>query len=395
MLLEFRVKNFKCFRDEQVFSMVASSKNELLDITAISTDTKDVPYVLSTGVIYSPNAGGKTTLLEAMNVFIDIIKNSDKWGFDKKLPVRPFLFSKDSLLSPTEFEASILVDGRRYQYGYVCTNKRIIEEYLYEYPDGNQSEVFHRSYDSGEAVCTWGASQDYKKKYQDMQILENNLLLSVISTTDNPTLFRIRKFFEEIDVIFSDKIDDYYNHVIEEFSRNDSLKKHVIEILNRMDIIISDIEICQENGQHIALFSHESKTDSAILSKKSESKGTILLIVYLFYILKSITSGGVLCIDDLGMNLHPLLLRNILHFFRSSEEYHNHRQLIFTSHNVELLKEIDKSICRDQIWFIENDSSRSTHLYSLVEFKKVANENHLLGYLHGRYGAVPLFRDFL
>jgi AAA15 family ATPase/GTPase len=43
---------------------------------------------------------------------------------------------------------------------------------------------------------------------------------------------------------------------------------------------------------------------------------------------------------------------------------------------------------RDQIWFCERQGLDST-LYSLLEFSPRKDENFEVGYLRGKYGAVP------
>ena len=46
---------------------------------------------------------------------------------------------------------------------------------------------------------------------------------------------------------------------------------------------------------------------------------------------------------------------------------------------------------RDQIWFVEKDSQGATKLYSLANFKTRKGDDFELGYLQGRFGAVPFY----
>ena len=70
----------------------------------------------------------------------------------------------------------------------------------------------------------------------------------------------------------------------------------------------------------------------------------------------------------------------------------NSAQLIFTSHDISLLS---LNLFRnDQIWFAQLGKDRATELYSLVEIKNIrADENIAKGYIMGRYGAVPSFKN--
>ena len=58
MLVEFRVKNFRSLRDEQVLSLVASKDRTLADTHTVGTGLKAVPNLLRSAVIYGANAGG-------------------------------------------------------------------------------------------------------------------------------------------------------------------------------------------------------------------------------------------------------------------------------------------------------------------------------------------------
>jgi hypothetical protein len=48
---------------------------------------------------------------------------------------------------------------------------------------------------------------------------------------------------------------------------------------------------------------------------------------------------------------------------------------------------------RDQIWLTEKDHEGATVIYPLTEFKPQPSENLELGYLQGRYGAIPVLGD--
>src|SRR5574338_575834 len=76
MLLEFRVRNFRSIRDEQVLSMVASKDPKLAETHLMSTGVKTLPHVVRSAVIYGPNASGKSTLLRAMDYMRAVVAES-------------------------------------------------------------------------------------------------------------------------------------------------------------------------------------------------------------------------------------------------------------------------------------------------------------------------------
>jgi len=67
-------------------------------------------------------------------------------------------------------------------------------------------------------------------------------------------------------------------------------------------------------------------------------------------------------------------------------------QMIITTHESNLMDL--KILRRDEIWFAEREANNATSLYSLEKYKIRYDKVVSRDYLAGRYGAVPLFKDF-
>ena len=124
-----------------------------------------------------------------------------------------------------------------------------------------------------------------------------------------------------------------------------------------------------------------------------ESEGTNKVIEISGPLFDTLNEGKILIVDELDAKLHPLLTRNIVLLFMDPDKNKHGAQLIFATHDTNLL---DLSLIRrDQIWFAEKDNVESTDIYSLVEFKdengnKVRNDRDIKSdYIRGRYGAIP------
>lgn len=84
MLLEFRAKNYKSFKEEFIFSMSPAQKQKGLNYSVLNQKIGSKEYKgLSSAVIYGPNASGKTNIIGAMDTFKSIvlrgnIRNSDE-----------------------------------------------------------------------------------------------------------------------------------------------------------------------------------------------------------------------------------------------------------------------------------------------------------------------------
>ena len=91
--------------------------------------------------------------------------------------------------------------------------------------------------------------------------------------------------------------------------------------------------------------------------------------------------------DELDARLHPLMTRSIIELFHKPESNPNNAQLIFMTHDTNLLS--NKIFRRDQIWFTEKDRCGATTLYSLAEYNVRNDASFENDYIKGRYGAIP------
>ena len=71
-------------------------------------------------------------------------------------------------------------------------------------------------------------------------------------------------------------------------------------------------------------------------------------------------------------------------------------QLIFSTHDTNLLGTLlgDPVLRRDQVWLTEKDENGASVLYPLTDFKPRKDENMEIGYVQGRYGAIPYLSNF-
>ena len=129
-----------------------------------------------------------------------------------------------------------------------------------------------------------------------------------------------------------------------------------------------------------------------------ESSGTLKMFCLFDFFWDVMNTGSVLFADELNAKLHPLLMRYIINMFHDSSINKKNAQLIYTTHDTfTLTREIFR---RDEIWFVEKDGYGVSKLFSLAEFKfeddsKVRKDaTYYKDYLSGRYGAVPLLREF-
>jgi len=131
--------------------------------------------------------------------------------------------------------------------------------------------------------------------------------------------------------------------------------------------------------------------------RDQESSGTNKVIDISGPIFDTLLNGGILVVDELDAKLHPLMTAAITNLFNSPDYNINKAQLIFATHDTNLLSY--GKFRRDQIYFLEKDKFEATDLYSLIDYKeegtKIRKDRSFeKDYINGRYGAIPFIGDF-
>ena len=426
MLVEFRIKNFRSFRDEQVLSLVASNDTVLEGNCA----TEGKLRLLKTAGIYGPNASGKSNLIKAIDIMRDVVLNSANYKPGKKLPVQPFLLDDESQKEPSSFEVIFYHGDIRYQYGFSATNERIHEEWLLAYPKGRTVDKaqtwYHRTFNKLSTVWKLtpflkGGKEQLKNKTRD-----NALFLSVAAQWNNKQLTTVYEWFKDKLRIVPPK--EYFRPITAEMlldsEKESRLYEFVKDSLKDADLGIvginveklkfdrSTIEFPKDMSNEIRekmlkrleketrlkvemLHSNTLTNEDISFPLEEESDGTQRFFQLLGPLLETALHGYTVLIDELESSLHPHLTCELIKFIQKSEVKTNAPQLIFATHDVTLLD--PELFRRDQIWFMEKDKGGATQLYSMSDYKERKprkGEAMQKGYLAGRYGAIPILEAF-
>ncbi|MDD3173707.1 MAG: AAA family ATPase, partial [Herbinix sp.] len=126
-----------------------------------------------------------------------------------------------------------------------------------------------------------------------------------------------------------------------------------------------------------------------------ESRGTLKLLDFALPFESLFTKGGVFVIDEFDAAIHPELVKGIISLFNNQALNKSGAQLIFTTHNPIYLN--NQIFRRDQIKFVEKDKDTyESIIFSLADFGSTDvrnDQNYLLNYFKGKYGALP-YIDF-
>ena len=120
-----------------------------------------------------------------------------------------------------------------------------------------------------------------------------------------------------------------------------------------------------------------------------ESDGTRKLAMSIAPAIESaLKKGGVLIVDEIEKELHPMLVDFVVAKFQSKQSNPKGAQLIFTTHNTELMNM--EILRKDQLYFADKSNEDGiSELYSISGLGTRTTENIRKGYLLGKYGATP------
>lgn len=399
--------------------------------------------VLKFSSIYGANASGKTNLIRAIDAGRRIVlQTMDDVDFqDKFCKVKNS--NKDK---PTLFEYEFSIGDKCFAYGFEVNlkDKEILSEWLYELESSQEHVIFERILEGNQYYFD---ENIFDKKENIEQF--HYFMKDANRITTSLLLYEImRRKLEEKDFDIFNKIFDWFKHkliviypetkigasyflfgsdnnrlidilkyldtgitdydmriinenVFKEYFPNDSLAEKFLRrpddakntisksILNFGDTLF-ELEYDENKAKKIAKLMFQHGMDESKYEYGEESDGTQRLIELLDVILND-DEEKVFIIDELDRSLHPqMTIKFVETFLKFSKE--KTTQLIITTHESNLM---DLNILRrDEIWLVEKELDNSTKLFTLEKFKIRYDKVVAKDYLAGRYGAVPIFKDF-
>lgn len=415
MLIQFRFKNFKSFKDDTILDLSATKITEHTDRVVQIGNEK----ILPTAAIFGANASGKSNVIEAFRFMASYViesfafggESDDKKSKTKKLKQTPFLFDKDSRDAESSFEAYFTSSEdagcKSYNYGFTLDQTGIVEEWLNVKSKTARSykPVFYRNREELDLSGLPAKSQEIVR----MTLEQETLIVSLGAKLKITKLKCIRDWFYDTNFTnFGNPIENVFlsSLIPDGFADDKDVQKKVVDYFATFDdsIVGFNIEVIKsddEDSRHIKIDAlHEviGSDEFASIPLEEESDGTLKMFALYPALQDTLESGGVLFVDELNARLHPLLVRGFLITFLNPETNPNHAQLVFTTHDSWQLS--NNLLRRDEIWFTEKEHSGVSTLYSLADFvdedgvKIRKDESYEKNYLLGKYGAIPTLKYF-
>ncbi len=415
MLIEFTLGNFKSFRDKTTFSMIAAnltSEDPALDRDNVIPIRKNLS-LLKTAALYGANASGKSNFGVALRFLRDFVLDSAREATTPgEIGAEPFLLNQKSREQPSYFEVVFLLDGKQFRYGFEVDKSHVISEWLFHVPKTKEVALFFR--EGQEITVKSGLSG---AKGLETRTRKEALFLSVAALLNVPFALKIQKWVQDFVVATGLQDEEFRSYTID-CMRDEASRKDLVNFLKTFDLGFDDIRVAdlptietvltgipeelkpsfRKSFTESMMVAHDVEDDEGNVvftqvfdANVNESQGTRKMIALGGPLLSILANGQLMFIDELDARLHPLMTRRIIEMFQSPLTNPKGAQLIFATHDTNLL---DKSLFRrDQIWFAEKDREGSTHLNSLVEYKVRNDAAYEKNYLEGRYGAIPFLGD--
>lgn len=412
-LLQFTIGNFRSFNFKRTFTFIPTTSFN--DEPKGSVASLSGYHYSTVSAVYGANSSGKSNLTSALAMMSYVVCHSVKLNDNEELAYDPFMLSSDNDSDkPTHFEVVYLNNrGERIRYGFENNSTRIVKEWLFIKSGAEEQVLFVRD-DDGIAISEELFSEGIDREEMTN---DNRLFLSLVAQVGGAISKEIIAFFQiECNVISGLDNSGYSVFTKHQFKVHDSISDEAMMFFRKLQLGFTKIDVEEreidmseipaeyrpkKRPVRLEVFSSHNiyNVDGAVAGNykfdfsEHESSGTQKIFELAGPIFDTLNCGSILVIDELDAKMHPLISQQIVRLFTDVKTNPKHAQLLFTTHDTNLLSA--KLMRRDQIWFTEKDRMESTDLYRLTDIffsdgtKPRKDGNLERNYIKGRYGAIP------
>lgn len=398
MILNLEFKNYRSFKGTCSFTTEpTATKAKQENLCEVETNAEGKKKALKISLIFGANASGKTNIIKFLYGFRRWVLNLDNRVGEDITLYQPFKFDSATAEAPIVFSMEFIAKKVRYKYGVSFTKQQVVSESLIWYPNGKSTQLFERvllSEGKGYDTIKFGSSL---ATFKPFNVFKNQLLISkFLKDTPCEPITDAGKYMADMVIsngFHEDSLVGEDKEMLRWLYSHPDNKRMLAEFLAFADTGLADFQMekrsdgVEVSGLH-GLYSDGKGIGKADLPLKEESFGTRALFIIGCHILQALQGGSPFFIDEMDSGLHSYITQLIVDIFRNERINRHNAQLVFTTHDVNLLNQ--HTIRKDQIWFTEKDKFGVSEMFSLSDFEDVREDTLFAKwYLNNKFGGVP------
>jgi len=383
---------------EAVFAM----KDNWDFVISVGEEQKD--HVLPVAAIYGANAGGKSNVIKVLRDAAQNICERRNWMMND-----PFLLT-DSDSHNDEFEHSLnlLIKGYEYAYSYTANDDEVIRESLQRKLVGNKDFEYIFSREGVEVEPDTILSDSEFTAIENAAKNTEYLIVNSVATLNLTGCSDIYQWCKSVLAVMHVRSEserkEYLDTFAGELVEDVDTKNRLAEFISKFDPALTDVrpfdtkKNTPSEKRHILGIGHRfrksnGKMGTTYFSLQRESHGTQKVLELFPTLMDALDNGRPIVIDELDTMLHPLIFKKIVALFNEKDTNPFHAQLIFASHNTEVMNRED--LRRDEIHIIEKSEDGVSSIFRLSDFvdengKKIRMDaRYDRVYLEGLLGSIP------
>lgn len=411
MILQFKAKNILSIRDEQTLDFTASADNTYEEYAVVKIKNVRISKL---GVIYGPNASGKSNILKALYWLFQFMTNEESRKQSLGTGLVPFKMDKDSRNEHSFMSIIFYIDDFRYEYSIELDTERVYHEEMFYYPNSRKALVYERIWNPEKKSSSVTFGPLLKLSATQKLFIESNCVANatVLSTYQNSNVDRndmldnILGYMKAQILASLDSKTDIISFANEIVKNMQDSKSFIQDMLVQADFNITGLYLkkkenhertimmakkVEEDGitlltdvQDDLFFTHQTPFYTGDMNNAEESEGTLRMYGLAAILFLLIKQNQILLGDELENSLHYELLVHIIKTFLVNSE---RGQLIFSTHSLMLLDE--DFIRRDMVYFTNKNEAGSTEIYRAKDFGLHKDVSILNAYRAGKLGAKP------
>ncbi len=419
MLLSFHIENYKSILNVTIPLNYAEKKapNGYKEMDLYPFIEENECRMVPVLAFYGANASGKSNIIKAFGLFIKIIRG--KYYCENFEPNK--IHNNEN---PIVFEIAFVNNGIKCSYTLKFNENEIVYENLKKENDNiilitKEKHIFDSittdtySFEKLESIYSVECmnSDNYfqtpflkilAKNYAGLNSFVSNSYnflsrnIEVYQSNNVPLTFSLEKLAKtnldnSIQVAFDEMIPLLKKldiDIIRMEIKQNKIKESTAIDFRKNHEFTRGIKTNKIKETQIKSFHKDINGNEVIFDFYDESIGTQRVASILCIVLSILKEGKILIIDELGNSLHPFIFVEIVKLFKDKRYNKNNAQLIFTTHNTDIMD--DDMMRISELCVVEKTLKKGTILKRFSDYEGIRNiTSFRKQYLEGRLSGIP------